>query len=1081
MMPDVSPETAYPLAPFQTAIYLAEQFGHGPSSYHIPIGMRIEGEIDPARMRTALEQVMRRHTILRATISLESGQLAQRLNLDRPLTWDMRDYSQDTDAEASMESSVMEFAARPFNLAGDMPVRAALLKLRKDLHVAVLVIHHVVFDGWSRQLLIQELIQQYERMTSAQPVALPPLRRQYVHYALERAREHTGAIARAHRNYLLELLRTPDVPLPTDMLRRMASDFRSDHIPFSLAGEIVRRLHDFIRSQRITSFIFFLAIFNLLLYLRAGCNGIRIAFPVNCREQPEDMELIGCFINTLLLRADIDLELPVSDYLRCVRDAVMQVLPFKNHPPQMAGHGSAHEAGYGAHSAYRVMFAFQERMPDGHVSQKLRIEPFVFHGERTKCDLTMLLDDDGRSATGAIEFRSDLFHKTTIERMRRTYLTLVHQALDRPQARLRDLLAQAGGDIAEASAHAIRRPNQPAAGEWTPVSERIADWAQRVPDRIAVTSGHVSLSYAGLDWLSDDWCDALRGRGVGIEDRVGVAADLGMTAIPAMLAIMKAGAAYVPLDLEGPRVRLGPQVQASAMKWILCADRQRETEIFGAQVLRVGEMFLGRSGLLRAGVVTDPEMLAYIIYTSGSSGAPKGVMITHGGLSNYLSWCTEHYRMHEAPTLTHTSLLSDMTITTIWGPLIAGQRVCVASASPGIEGLRAALSHELKYAVVKMTPSHLRILRHEPQHFSSGPWCKTCVLGGEALNRADVEPWMRLGMRLVNEYGPTETVVGSLVYEVEGLRSERAVPIGVPVRDTTVHLLNERLGTVPAGTAGEIYLGGIGVGRGYEGRPALTAAVFLPDKSCDRAGARMYRTGDLGVCLGDGHIQFLGRRDDQMKIRGHRVERDEVEAAIASYPGVRHAVILLQEDEGASLLAHIELAPGANSTVPEMQDFLRQRLPSYMVPRLFRFVERMPLLPNGKVDRRSVAEQERQLIAGRAWDPGLPQSGELELRILAVWREVLGNDALGPADHFFDVGGDSARLYAVYRRLVDITGKEFPAIALFEYPTPRSCAEYLRTWRPDRPDAEPALQKNQEPVDLERQRLLALNAILRSS
>ncbi len=1079
-MLDVSAEMAYPLTPFQTAIYLAEQFGDGPSSYHIPIGMRIEGEIDPARLRTALEQVMRRHTILRATIGLESGRLVQRLNLDRSLTWHVHDYSRDTDAEAKAESSAMEFAAKPFNLAGEVPVRAALLKVREDLHVVILVIHHVVFDGWSRQLLVREFMQNYERTTSAQARPIPPLRRQYVHYALERAREHTGEIARAHRDYLLEFLRRPDVLLPTDMPRRAASDFRCDHIPFSLAGEIVRRLHDFMRGERITSFVFFLAIFNLLLHLRAGRGGVSIAFPVNCRERPEDLELIGCFVNTLLLRVDTDLDRPVFEYLRCVRDAVLQVLPFKNHPAQTTGRESAQETGYGARPAYRVMFAFQERLPDEHAGRGLRVEPFVFHGERTKCDLTMLLDDDGRSATGAIEYRTDLFHKATIERMRRAYLTLVHQALNRPQARVRDLLAQAGGDLSEPSAHAKRRPDHPGAGAWTSVAERIADWAQRVPDRTAVTSGQGSLSYAGLDQLSNRWCDDLRARGVGIEDRVGVAVDLGMAAIPAMLAIMKAGAAYVPLDLDGPRLRLEPQVQASAMKWILCTNRQPETALFGAQVLRVSEMSQGPPVSSRAGVAPDAETLAYIIYTSGSSGVPKGVMITHRGLSNYLSWCTEQYRMHEAPTLSHTSLLSDMTITTIWGPLIAGQRVYVADASPGIEGLRAALSLELEYAVVKMTPSHLRILRHEPERFGSRAWCRTCVLGGEALNRADVELWVRLRMRLVNEYGPTETVVGSLAYDVEGLDGERAVPIGMPVRGTTVHLLDERFGPVPIGTAGEIYLGGAGVGRGYERQPGRTAASFLPGESSDPGGARMYRTGDFGVCLGDGSIRFLGRRDDQMKIRGYRVERDEVEAAIAAHSDVRHAVALVQEEEDTGLVAHVELAPGVKSTARDMQEFLRQRLPSHMIPRLFRFVERMPLLPNGKVDRRSVLEQERRLVVGRVQDIR-PQSRDLELRILSVWQEVLGNDALDPTDHFFDVGGDSARLYAVYRRLVDITGQEFPAIALFEYPTARSCAEYLRTWRSGAPIASPTLQEGPEPADLERERLLAMNAILRNS
>ncbi len=1066
---EVSEQTAYPLAPLQTAIFLGERFQEGPSSYHVPLGLRVEGALDPERIRAALDQVMRRHSILRVRIGLEAGRLVQRPGPEEPLVWETRDCTLDTDGEAA-KAWIAAFVARRFDLDRQPPLRAALLKEREDLHVVILAIHHAVFDGRSRQLLVGELVKHYERAADVKAPPLPPPKRQYLQYALERATAASATASHAHFEHLSALLASPDPPLPTDLLSQGNTHSPCESVPLSLAD--LKGVTAFVHGERVTSFVFFLAMFNLLLHRYAG-SAMRIACPVDCREWPADLDVIGCFVNTMLLKVDVAPESTVSEYLGRVRSEVISLLSFRDHPPRPA----RNEAGMLGPSTYRVMFAFQEREQDSHSNMGLRIEPFVLHGGTTKCDLTMLLEKDGRGITGAIEYRSDLFHQQTIERLRRKYLALIHHAVEHPQASLRDLLAQA--DRGEGSAgsplpvsHSRRRAEL--------VHERISDWALRAPDRIALENGRASLSYAALDRLSDRGREALQARGVGLEDRVGVAIDLGMAAVPALLAVMKAGAAYVPLDLHGPSSRLAAQIRSSGIRWIFCTAGAPGGELGGARLLPFGgppsESPLPEAQPSQGRAAPDAENLAYVIYTSGSSGTPKGVMITHGGLQNYLSWCVEHYRMHAAPTLSHTSLLSDMTVTTIWGPLFAGQRVRIAEATQGIEGLRAALLQEQRYAVIKMTPTHLRILKHEEARLTGREWCFTCILGGEALTASDVAHWREARTRLVNEYGPTETVVGSLAHSVDAGRGVGAVPIGVPIRGTTAQLLDPRLRAVPAGAPAEICIGGSGVARGYEGNPALTAASFLPEEGAGPAGARMYRTGDLGMRLADGTIQFLGRKDQQIKLLGHRVEPSEVEAAISAHPDVRQvAVVLSQDEQMPSLVAHVQLERGASCSVGEMRELLVRSLPSHMIPRQLRFVERVPLLPSGKVDRNGVRAQELELAA--TWEA--PTAGDsLESRVLAAWCEILGHEAIGPTDNFFDVGGDSPRLYAVYRRLVDMLGHEFPAVKLFEYPTARSCAEYLREWQTATPIDSQSPQVPEQ-ADLERERLLRLNATLR--
>ncbi|MFK2889765.1 non-ribosomal peptide synthetase [Dyella flagellata] len=1059
----------YPLTPFQSAIYLAEEFREGPSSYHVPIGLRLEGRIDTGALESALQRVVQRHSILRATFRLEGGQLVQSAAADDAIHWMVRDCGEHDAEWASHEAWVAGFIAQPFVLSHELPIRAARLKVHDTLHVIVLVIHHIVFDGWSRQLLVGEIVRQYERLIAGDHELLPPLPCQYFHYALARARDPGYAAADSTERLPLHgAASQPDVLLPVDMPRRDSLDYPCESVPLTVTGDLTARLRHLSGQVQTTAFVVFLALFNLLLLSRSGRGGTRIACPVNCRERPEELEMIGCFVNTLLFVLPVDLDTTVIDYLHRCRQGILELLPYKQQAPGLAGRDTNPALRRDALAAYRVMFAFQERGADGYQRSGLHVEPFVLHSGRTKCDLTMLLDYDGATLTGAIEYRSDLFHRTTIEGMRSTYQALVQRVLEQPHGSLRDLLAQLNVMPAVPSTDAVRPDSSVNAA--CLLHGRIAQWAREVPDRIAIESEEGSLSYAQLQRQASQWCRRLRELGIGDEERIGVAIDLGMAAIPAMLGVMQAGAAYVPLDLDLPSARVQAQIQAAGLRRVLCAPDADRARLCGAHALHPSQLQQVEASLAAISKDVDQDSLAYILYTSGSSGVPKGVMVTHRGLNNYLAWSTRHYAMHAAPSLLHTSLLSDMTITTLWGPLMVGQRVHMATRAHGVEGLHAALTGHDPFAVVKLTPSHLRILRQQSQP-PNRRWCEVCVVGGEALAAADLQPWLDTGIRFVNEYGPTETVVGSTACDMTGRKIASVAPIGKAIDHTAIHLLDESMQAVRDGATGEIFIAGAGVGRGYAGQPALTAAAFLPDHQAGaRIGSRMYRTGDLGMRLADGQLVYQGRRDDQVKIRGYRVELSEVEAALGAHPAVAQVAVLLEtQGEFPRLVALVEIKRGCVVSEQALRHFAAQELPSYMLPHSIQCIDALPLLANGKIDRNALRARARPAERGQPEAFG----DDIERQLLAIWGEVLGNASMSPTDNFFEAGGDSMSLYVVYRRVAEWIGVEFPAVSLFEYPTIRSCATYLQSLR-DRtrqvPERELADAGEQEREQLQRMR-----------
>jgi amino acid adenylation domain-containing protein len=574
--------------------------------------------------------------------------------------------------------------------------------------------------------------------------------------------------------------------------------------------------------------------------------------------------------------------------------------------------------------------------------------------------------------------------------------------------------------------------------------------AALTPDAAAVSDRDELLTYRELNARANQLAAYLRRRGLGPEHLVAVLMRRSARMVVALLGVLKAGAAYVPLDASNPEERLGWVLEDSGASVVLTqtglADAVRGR---GAQVNCLDEVWheVGREREADVEVAVWPESLAYVIYTSGSTGTPKGALITHGGLTNYLRWCVEAYEVARGEgSLVHSSVSFDLTVTGLYAPLLAGREVRLVPEDVGVEALESAIKGGENLSLVKITPAHLRLLSQRLAPEEVAGRARAFVIGGENLLGEALRFWQEWapGTALINEYGPTETVVGCCVYRVgEGERFAGAVPIGRPIANTRLFVLDRYGRPLPVGAAGELYIGGAGVGRGYLKRGGLTAERFVPDELSGEWGARLYRTGDLVRRLADGGLEFLGRIDQQVKILGYRVETGEVEAALRRHPSVAEAYVTAYEEKtGNKRLAAYLVASGPQPPpAEELRAFVKQRLPEYMIPSSFVWLDALPLSASGKVDRRSLPPPEPpQGRTGKAYSE--PQS-EMEVAIAAVWREVLEVGEIGRDDNFFDLGGDSFRVYEVHTKLRATLGQDLTILDLFRYPTIEALAKFL--------------------------------------
>ncbi len=1041
-----------PLSFAQQRLWFLDQLEPDSPLYNITRAFRIRGPLDAGALRGALDSLIARHESLRTTFVATDGEPAQVIAEGRPAEMAVSELPRAPEGEraAEVQRLLSEEARRPFALSRDPMLRAILLRLGAEDHVLCVTIHHIVSDWWSMRILMAELGTLYGSCLAGAESPLPELPIQYADYAVWQRDWLRGEVLERQLAHWRRHLggAPPALELPTDRPRPAVQTYRGARESLMLPGVLMDALQELARREGATLFMMLLAAYQTLLHRYTDQCDLVVGSPIAGRTRLETEGLIGFFVNTLALRADLSANPSFLELLRRVREVALgayahQDIPFERLVEELAPQRDLSRA-----PIVQVSLVLQDSRRPILELHGLTVDPMDVHNGTSKFDLSLTLVPGAAGTQASVEYSTDLFDAATMTRLLGHFRTLLEGVVADPAQRISDLPL-----LTEAERHRLLVAWNDTRSDYPReacVHHLIEAQVERTPDAVAVTCQAARLTYRELNGRANRVAHALRCLGVKPEVLVGVCVERSPEMVVALLGILKAGGAYVPIDPSYPPERLAFML-ADARAPVLLTQRRLASRVAGheAQVIYLDE---AENILDPEGNPIDsdvrPDNLAYVIYTSGSTGKPKGAMITHRGLVNYLMWCATAYAVaagEGAPV--HSSISFDLTVTGLFGPLLVGRRVDLLPEHLGIEALCAALRTGRNYSLVKITPTHLDLLGRQFPASQAGGRTRAFIIGGENLLAETLAFWQAAAPDtvLVNEYGPTETVVGCCVYQVPpGKHSAGAIPIGRPIANTQLYVLDRHRQPVPIGVPGELYIGGDGVARGYLSRPELTAERFVPNPFSAEPGARLYRTGDRVRYLPDGNLEFLGRFDDQVKLRGFRIELGEVEVVLAQLRRVREAAVVVREDSPGEkrLVAYLVPAEEGAPSGTELRHFLRQKLPDYMVPAAFVVLEALPLTPNGKVDPRALPPPDGLLVErdGVRLAPRDP----LEVQLTQIWENVLGIRPIGVRDSFFDVGGHSLLAVRLLAAIAKHTGKELPLATLFRAPTIEGLAGILR-------------------------------------
>ncbi|WP_299541541.1 non-ribosomal peptide synthetase [uncultured Streptomyces sp.] len=1017
-----------PLSFAQQRLWFLDQLEPGRSQYTIPVGLRVTGSFSPGAFGTALTALVARHEILRTRFVADgAGRPVQVVDGPSQVLVDTHD-SRGSDEAAALRI-LREAAGRPFDLAAGPPLRAVAVRVAEEEWLLLVAVHHIVSDGWSEGVLAREVRELYGAAVAGREAALAPMTLQYADFAVWQRDALGGAALEGQAAYWRDRLAgLRPVELPVDRRRPAERSGRGDAVSFTVPAEVTEAARRLAAGRGASLFMSLLAVFQLLVSKYAGQEDVAVGSPVAGRGRAETEDLIGFFVNTLVMRTDLSGDPLFAELLDRVKDTALGAYDHQDLPFERLVEELAPERDLSRTPLFQTMFVLQNT-PDHNswALPGLRVEPFAVRTEEAKFDLTLFLTEqtDG-SLAGSLVFAVDLFERATAARMAGHFTTLLEAAVVGGDRRLSELELLAGAErrrvLTEWSGTASLAEDAP-----TTAHRLVEERAAHLPDAVAVSSGAGELTYRELNERANRLARHLRTVGARPGRVVAVCLDRGPAQITALLAVLKSGAAYLPLDPEHPADRLAFMIEdAGAVH--LVTDTAHEARLPGAP----GRFRTDLDRLrLQEFPADDPEPaaapddLAYLIYTSGSTGRPKGVQIEHRGVVNLIRWTVESFGAAPGRRVAHLAGLGfDAAAWELWPALAAGATVCVPDET--VRRAPELLQHWLAARRVDGTFLSTPMLEALAALDWSEPTSLAHVLtGGDALR---LPAGLRLPFRVVNNYGPTESTVVTTSAEV--VPGVAVPPIGRPVRNTVVHVVDRHDRPVPIGVPGELLVGGAGLARGYQGLPQQTAERFVT-VDVDGTPRRIYRTGDRVRWLPDGQLEFLGRLDDQVKLRGHRIEPGEIESVLLAGPDVAAATVVVREDVPGDkrLVAYVVPAERA-PTAEGLRARLARDLPASMVPSAFVMLERLPLTPNGKVDRRVLpAPEPRSSAAGRA--PRTPA----ECAVAAAWSQVLGTDVTGVDDNFFELGGHSLLATQVTSRLRAALGVEVPVRTLFSSPT----------------------------------------------
>jgi len=1022
-----------PLSFSQERLWFIDQL-EGSLQYHLPAVLRLKGQLDKEALTHTLRTIIERHEVLRSVILKDKeGQGYQQI---MPVDGWGLETTENTSDEATLSKYVATVIGKPFNLSADYMLRAELIKITDQDHVLVVIMHHIASDGWSTSILVKEVVTIYEAYITGKEAKLPPLPVQYADYAIwQRTYMQGDVLDKKIKYWTTKLEDVTPLQLPTDYSRPVIQSSKGAIHSFQIDKKQADQLKVLSQASGTTLYMTILAAFNVLLYRYSGQEDICVGTPVAGRNQQELEGLIGFFINTLALRNEVGGNLSFRALLEEVKTTTLEAYSHQEVPFEKVVDAVVKVRDMSRSPLFQVMFSLENtpEVPELKLGG-LSLSGITSNNTTAKFDLTFVMGETSSGIQGTVEYNTDLYFSETIERMTGHYLNILQSVVAFPDK----LLGQITMMTSTEERILLEQFNDTKVYYQTNknIVTLVDEQASRTPGATAIIFGDQLLTYEDLVEKSNQLAHYLIKQGIKEETLVPVCMERSMAMIIAMLGIMKAGGAYVPVDPEYPADRISYMLKDTGATLVLSntANRQKLNQSIPVIALDSDWPLIEKEERSEVHRVIHPAMLAYVIYTSGSTGKPKGVMIEHQSLVNLISWHNQVFEVEPASKATSMAGVGfDAFGWEIWPYLAAGASICVIDNETRLSATDLTelfITKQITHSFIStaLIPDFIDRSRNKESSL------KYLLTGGDKLSAINLDG---IGYTLVNNYGPTENTVVATSCHV----SQRDITpsIGKPIANSTVYILNSNNVLSPVGVPGEICIGGASLARGYLNQPELTAEKFIKDPFNNETDARLYKTGDLGRWLPDGNIEYLGRMDDQVKIRGYRIELGEIENVLNQSNLVDQSIVLIKEDiKGNKWLVGYVVSPKGFDKLA-VQNYLRTKLPDYMIPVTWVELESIPLTPNGKIDRKALPDTK---LANSTTEYVAPRN-ETEVKLAAIWQTLLGVERVGVYDNFFELGGHSLlamRVVSYIERDLLVT---IPIHMLFKFSSISDLSKYL--------------------------------------
>ena len=996
-----------PLSFSQERIWFIDKL-EGSIQYHMPAVLRIKGNVDTEALESTFKNIVNRHEILRTVIKEHEGKAYQYVNEKDGFELEFIDGTKYNGHQTALKNYIQELINVPFDLAADNMLRGHLIKLNDDEQILVLTMHHIASDGWSISVIVKELVEFYKAHEEKRDPDLNPLEIQFADYSIWQREYLQGEVLDNKLDYWKEkLYGVEPLQLPVDFARPAVQSKKGANANFSIDKNLTDSLLKFSRQNDVTLFMTLLSAYNVLLYRYSGQEDFTVGSPVAGRQQAETEDMIGFFINTVAMRSEINGELPFRDFLHKVRSTTLEAYEHQDVPFEKIVDAVVKQRDMSRSPLFQVSFMLQNtpEVPELKLGDAiLNVEEFS--NNISKIDITFSLTETPEGIEGNVEYCTDLYTEETILRMTSHFKEILVSVLKSPDQKIGTL-----NMITEKESRQLLiefNDNERNYPKEKTIADIIEEYGKQIPESTALEYENEKVSYIELNERSNQFAHYLKEKGVKTETFVPICIDRSIEMIIAIFGILKAGAAYVPIDPEYPEERMLFMLEDINANLLITSRKTfdnglRLPELNSVEIIEIDSEKSEISKHSKENLQKDitPENLAYVIYTSGSTGKPKGVMIEHKGVVN-LSLSQEEllWLKPGMKTLQFASSGFDASCYDIFNTLLS--RGCLVLCNK--EDILSAdkfqyLINEYGIELATLPSSFQQTIRDMTAEM---PSIKTIVSAGEALNIETAETFTSRGIRVVNAYGPTETTVCATLTD-DPVREHNVVTIGKPNPNQQIYIVDKYMNICPVGVPGEICVAGIQVARGYLNRPELSSEKFVLNPFDKGNSPKLYRTGDLGKWLPDGNIEYMGRLDDQIKLRGYRIEPGEIENVLQKSEYVRQAVVMVKADEIGNKRLVGYIVPEGEYNKGEILNYLKKKLPDYMIPALWVEMESLPVTPSGKIDRKALPEPEAGSVSAEYEAP----RNETEKALSAIWKELLHADQVGIHDNFFDLGGDS--------------------------------------------------------------------------